>query len=263
MTLESPTPKRSRETLIHLRDESIRRLVAGEKAVERRFQEARLVASLAAGLLLVGFLLVAQWRGNASLERSLERQTDQNLAIIIQEITAENAGIRNEIMALEVRILGAEQETLNRGEVLNEAAKELNALRVMAALEPATGPGVVVRILDPQDVLLPQDFVTLVNELRSGGAEAIGINGVRVGADSGFSGAGTTIELDGTVLARDFEAKAIGDPANLEQALMLPGGLKSTLSTFPGVTVEIERGDSIELPAIAMPEFEYGTPVEG
>lgn len=258
----SPTSKRSRETLVHLRDESIRRLVAGEKAVERRFQEARLIATLAAGVLLVGFLLVAQWRGNASFERSLERQTDQNLAIIIQEITAENATIRNEIMALEVRILGAEQETLNRDEVLNEAAKELNALRVMAALEPAVGPGVIVRIEDPQDVLLPQDFVTLVNELRSGGAEAIAVNGVRVGAQSGFSGEGTTIELDGTVLARDFEASAIGDPANLEQALMLPGGLKSTLSTFPGVKVEIERSEEVELPAIEEPAFEHGEPID-
>ncbi len=260
--MSDPAPKRSRDTLVQFRDESIRRLVAGEKAVERRFQEARLVASLAAGLLLVGFLLVAQWRGNASFERSLDRQTDQNLAIIIQEVTAENAGIRNEIMALQVRLMSAQQETITRGEVLNEAAKELNALRIMAAVEPASGPGLIVRILDPQDVLLPQDFVTLVNELRSGGAEAVAINGVRVGALSGFSGEGTTIELDGTVLARDFEATAIGDPASLEQSLMLPGGLKSTLSTFPGVTVEIERTESVELPAEERSEFEYAQPVD-
>lgn len=236
--------------------------MAGEKAVERRFQEARLTATLAIGVLLVGFLLVAQWRGNATFERSLERQSDQNLAIIIQEITAENSTIRNEILALEGRILSAQRETQDRGEVLNEAAKELNALRVMAALEPAVGPGIVVKISDPQEVLLPQDFVTLVNELRSGGAEALAINGVRVGALSGFSGEGTMVALDGTVLARDYEAKAIGDPAGLEQALALPGGLKSTLSTFPGVTVEIERAEELRVPAAEQPGFEYGQPVE-
>ena len=48
-------------------------------------------------------------------------------------------------MGLELRIAEAERATLNRGEVLNEAAKELNALRVIAGLEAATGPGVRAR----------------------------------------------------------------------------------------------------------------------
>lgn len=255
-------PKRPRETLIHLRDESIRRIMAGEKAVERSFHEARLMATLAAGLLLVGFLLVAQWRGNATLQSSLDRQSDQNLAIIIQQLTTENSSVRSEIMALEVRILSAERDTEDLSEVLNQAARELNGLRVIAALEPAIGPGVVVRITDPDRVLLAQDFVTLIHELRSGGAEAIAVNGVRVGSNSGFSGEGTRIILDGTVLARDFEVRAIGNAQNLDQSLTLPGGVKSTLSTFPGVTVEIEQAEEISVPAMKTPEFVFGEPYE-
>lgn len=255
-------PKRTRDTLVHLRDESIRRIVAGEKAVERSFHEARLMMTLAAGLMLVGFLLVAQWRGNASLESSLDRQSDQNLAIIIQQLTTEHSSLRSEIMALEVRIIAARQDTEDRSEILNQAARELNGLRVLAALEPAVGPGVVIRIADPDHVLLAQDFVTLTHELRSGGAEAIAVNGVRVGANSGFSGDGTRIALDGTILARDFEVRAIGNAQNLDQALTLPGGLKSTLSTFPGVTVEIQQTEEIRVPAIKTPEFAYGEPYD-
>lgn len=257
----TPAPKRSRETLVHIKDASIRSLVAGEKAVERSFHEARLAATLAVGLLLVGFLLVAQWRGNASYESSLDRQSDQNLAIIIQELTAENAGVRNEIMALQIRILAAEQETHDRSEVLNEATKELNALRVIAGLEPAVGPGIVVTIRDDQHVLLPQDFVALVNELRSGGAEAIAVNDRRVVARSGFSGEGTRIELDGVVLSRDFIVNAIGDPVALAQALTLPGGLNSTLSTFPGVWVEIEEADEVAVPSAQADGYHIGVPV--
>ncbi len=259
----STAPKKPRETLVHLKDASIRSLVAGEKAVERSFHEARLLATLAAGLLLVGFLLVAQWRGNASFESSLDRQSDQNLAIIIQELTAENTGIRNEIMALEIRILSAEQETQDRSEVLNEAAKELKALRVIAGLESAVGPGVIVHVKDEERVLLPQDFVALVNELRSGGAEAIAVNDNRVVARSGFSGEGTRIELDGVLLSRDFEVKAIGDPSGLAQALTLPGGLNATLSTFPGVSVEIEEVDEVTVPAAKTESFRLAEPVSG
>jgi uncharacterized protein YlxW (UPF0749 family) len=256
------TSARTRETLAHLRDESVRRLVASEKAVEREFHTARLLVSLAAGLVLVGFLLVAQWRGNATLESSLERLSDQNLAIIIQEITAENSSLRSEIMRLETRIFAAQGETKDRGEVLNEAAKELRAIRLISGLDAASGPGVRIIIVDPQRVLLPQDFVSLVQELRAGGAEAIAVNGVRVGAMSGFSGVDGTIELDGEVLTRDFEVGAVGDPASLEQAIALPGGLKSTLSTFPGVRVDILRLDEVTVSQVAGVAFEFGEPYE-
>ena len=256
------TSARTREALAHLRDESVRRLVASEKAVEREFHTARLLVSLAAGLVLVGFLLVAQWRGNATLESSLERLSDQNLAIIIQEITAENTSLRSEVMRLETRIFAAQSETKDRGEVLNEAARELRAIRLISGLDAASGPGVRITIADPQRVLLPQDFVSLVQELRAGGSEAIEVNGVRVGAMSGFSGMDGTIELDGVVLTRDFEINAVGDPASLEQAIALPGGLKSTLSTFPGVKVDILRLDVVKVSRVAEVTFEFGEPYE-
>jgi uncharacterized protein YlxW (UPF0749 family) len=101
-----------------------------------------------------------------------------------------------------------------------------------------------------------------VHELRAGGAEAIAVNGQRVRATSGFSGTDGTIELDGTVLTREFEVEAVGDPASLEQAVALPGGLRSTLSTFPGVRVDVLRLDGVDVPAGTTPRPEYGEPFE-
>lgn len=246
--MSSPAP-RARQTLTHIRDESIRAIVASERAVERRFNEARLVASLAVAMLLVGFLLVAQWRGNASFSATLDKQSDQNLAILIEDLTTQNSVLRNDVMRLEIRILDAERAGKDRGEVLNDAAKELAGMRAIAGLDPVSGPGVAVAIADPERVLLPQDFVALINELRAGGAEAIGINGVRVVAFSGISGTDGLIRVGNTTLSGDYELLAIGDAANLEQSLALPGGLKATLSTFPGVTVLIDQHETIALPA--------------
>lgn len=258
-----PSQRRPKETLIHLRDESIRRIVESEKAVERRFHEARLTLSLAAGVLLVGFLLVAQWRGNATLGTQLDRQSDQSLAIIIQQLTTENTSLRGEVMRLQVRILEAERETKDRGEVLNEAAKELNAIRVMSGLEPATGPGVTIRIEDQESVLLPQDFVALIHELRAGGAEAITVNGKRITARTGFSEENDRVALGNDPLSRGFVIQAIGEPTALAQSLTLPGGLKSTLSTFPGVSVDVENSDELVLAAAQDPGLSLGRPVEG
>lgn len=257
-------PARSghRERFVYLRDESVKAMRASEQLVERSFNEARLVASLAVGLLLVGFLLVAQMRGQATFSGSLERQSDQNLAIIIEQLTAENNLLRSEVARLEMRLLEAGQATEDRTRLLNEATREINAVGIMAGLEPATGPGIVVKVDDPERVLLPQDFVRMVHELRSGGAEAIAVNGVRVSATSGFTMRGGHIEIDGTALARGYEVIALGQPGNLAQALALPGGLKSTLATFPGVTVTVAEGDVLTVPAATSREFVAGTPVE-
>jgi uncharacterized protein YlxW (UPF0749 family) len=253
---------KTKERITQLKDVSRRRLEAGERVVERSFHKARLLVTLAAGLLLVGFLLVAQWRGNATLTASPERQSDQNLAIIIGQLTTENSALRSEIMRLETRILDAERETKDRSQVFNDAAQELRALRMMTGIEPAVGPGVIVRLVDPERVLLPQDFVALVNELRAAGAEAVAVNDVRVDARAGFTGQDGVIRLGDAVLSREFEVVAIGDPANLEQSLTLPGGLKSTLSTFPGVSVTVERSERLHVPAAREPVFEIGEPVE-
>jgi uncharacterized protein YlxW (UPF0749 family) len=184
------TPARvpSRDKLVQLRDESVKALQASENLVERSFNQARLVASLAAGLLLVGFLLVAQMRGQATFSGSLERQSDQNLAIIIEQLTAENNVLRSEVTRLQMRLLEAGQATEDRARLLNEATKELNAVSVVAGLEAASGPGVVVTIDDSERVLLAQDFVRLVHELRGGGAEAIAVNGVRVSCNERLLG---------------------------------------------------------------------------
>ncbi len=260
--MQQSKPSRTREKLTHLKDVSLRHIAAGERVVERGFQNARLMATLAAALMLAGFMLVAQWRGNAVLAKSPERQTDQNLAIIIQELTSENTALRSEIMRLQTRIIEAERETSDRSQLLNEAAKELQALRAIAGFELVKGPGIHVTLVDDERVLLPQDFVALVNELRAGGAEAVSVNGMRVDALTGFSGGDGTIRVDGTVLAREFKVVAIGNPDNLEQSLTLPGGLKSTLSTFPGVTVVVERRDELTVAAAPEPVFEAGRPVE-
>jgi len=253
----------SRDKLVGFKDEAVKRLHASETMIGRSFNEVRLTASLAVGLLLVGFLLVAQMRGSATLSESLERQSDQNLAIIIQEIAVENNSLRSEVVRLQMRLLEAGKATEDRTQLLNEATKELNAVSLMAGLEPATGSGISVTITDPERVLLPQDFVRLVHELRTGGAEAIAVNGIRVTATSGFAGGNGQVVLDDVVLSRDYEIVAIGEPGNLAQALELPGGLRSTLSTFPGVDVTIvQEVDDLFVPAARHPEFEAGSPVE-
>jgi uncharacterized protein YlxW (UPF0749 family) len=246
-------PGTSKERFKSIREASVRTIVASEKAVERvverQFQAARLVASLAVGLFLVGFLLVAQWRGVESLEEDLESQSDQELAVIVQELATGNDELRREALRLEQRIAEVERSEEGQATVLNEAVRELQALRVLSGLEEATGPGVSVRVSDPQGVILARDLVSVVNELKAAGAEAIAVDGLRVGATSGFVQAADGIRLDGASLDDSILIEAIGEPQTLSQALGMPGGVVASLGSFPGVTVDVREREDVTLAA--------------
>jgi uncharacterized protein YlxW (UPF0749 family) len=250
----------SRRAMLVIRDESMRAIRASEAAAKRTFQDARLKTSLAIGLVLVGFLLVAQWRGVHTSTSSLEGQSDQNLAIIISEMSTENSSMRNEILRLETQMLQADRDEKGRSDVLNQAAREIDNLRVLSGSEGARGPGVVVTISDPAGALLPQDVVNVVEELRAAGAEAIALNGVRLQATSGFGRRGHKLTVAGTDIVSPLAFMAIGDAGNLRQALELPGGLKATLSAFPEVRVTIDTRVDLEVPAASASGRKISTP---
>jgi uncharacterized protein YlxW (UPF0749 family) len=250
----------SRRAMHVIRDESLRAVKASEEAARRTFLEARLRASLAIGLVLVGFLLVAQWRGVRTSVSSLEGQSDQNLAIIISEMTAENSSMRNEILRLETQLLKANSDEAGRSEVLDQAAREIESLRVLAGFEGARGPGIVVTVRDSSGVLLPQDLVNVVQELRAAGAEAMSVNGVRLEATTGFSMQGEHLAAGDMELTQPYRFVAIGDAGNLQQAIELPGGLAAALKAFPEVGVAVEKKDPLDVPPGAAATYTFGKP---
>src|SRR6478609_4494411 len=89
---------------------------------------------------------------------------------------------------------------------LAEAKERARSLGVLAGTVPDTGPGVVVRIADPEQKVTAAVLLDTVQELRDAGAEAIQIDDVRVVAQTAFvDGPGAQqVSADGQVLARPF-----------------------------------------------------------
>ncbi|GAB4273968.1 MAG: DUF881 domain-containing protein [Coriobacteriia bacterium] len=240
-------------------------LVRSEKAIERvvgaQVIRARLVMSLALLLFLVGFLLVAQWRGADTLDSRLAAQEDQELAAVVQQLSQENDALRREVLRLEERIEEAEATEASQRSVLNEAARELQSLRVVSGAEAATGPGVTVRVSDPGGVLLASDLVLLVNEAKAAGAEAMSLGGARLTATTGIAQTDDGIAVDGKVLSGSVVLACIGDPDLIRQGLEMPGGVVSSLAGYPGVTVQVLEQESLTLPAATLEPMVWGEPV--
>lgn len=120
-----------------------------------------------------------------------------------------------------------------------------------------TGPGVIVTlndskkdastVLNASDLLVHDaDVLSVINELKNAGAEAISINDQRLVPTSSIVCGGNIIQINGEKIGAPFIIKAIGLPEQLA-ALSRPGGY---LEILKGATVgvDLKKSNSITIP---------------
>lgn len=199
-----------------------------------------LVALLCA---LLGFAIVVQVRQTRSDEFALLRQDD--LVRLLDEIT-----IRNDQLESEQAQLTLDRNDLRSGADA-QAVAERNAevQGILAGTVPVMGPGVELLVREQGRVVPASAWVNLVEELRNAGAEAIEIDGVRVGASTWFSDVDGGVVVDGVALTSPITVLAIGDPQTIDVALQIPGGALATLRTNDALTTLGSR-ERVEILAV-------------
>lgn len=199
-----------------------------------------LVALLCA---LLGFAIVVQVRQTRSDEFALLRQDD--LVRLLDEIT-----IRNDQLESEQAQLTLDRNDLRSGADA-QAVAERNAevQGILAGTVPVEGPGVELLVREQGRVVPASAWVNLVEELRNAGAEAIEIDGVRVGASTWFSDVDGGVVVDGVALTSPITVLAIGDPQTIDVALQIPGGALATLRTNDALTT-LDSRERVEILAV-------------
>jgi uncharacterized protein YlxW (UPF0749 family) len=216
-------------------------------------------------LLLAGFLFVVQIRADQALRAAaaLPSRRLEDLSVLLRRQQEADRSLQDELASLrrkldDYRAAEAGGETM-AGQMRHEVAQ----LRFELGREPAQGPGLVVTVAAaPKRVVTPQaqDVSAVVNELWSAGAEAISVNGVRVLATEGFAADPAGVRFRRWVLRDPFKIVAIGDPATLEGALLVRGGIVDGLDGV-GLGVTISRSRHLDVPASdASIGFRYAHP---
>jgi uncharacterized protein YlxW (UPF0749 family) len=233
----------------------------GSGAASRGPVAARALVALSVGV--VGFLVAAQLGTTRRNTENLAAESESDLTRIFSSLNEESAALRDEISQLRLE-LAALQSSAERDQLARDASqRQLADLQILAGVVPARGPGVAVRIADPNGVFEFEQLLDLVQELRDAGAEAISVNGRRVGGSTAFSARGKAVTLDGQEVAQPYEVLAIGDPATLEVGLKIPGGAIDTLDALEGTKVGVERRSDVRVPALDHPpEFKSARPLE-
>jgi uncharacterized protein YlxW (UPF0749 family) len=213
-----------------------KRVLRGSRRAAKLLPRPRLTrAHLLAGLLLglLGFSLVVQARQTQS--EGLSSLNQSELVRILDTVTN-----RAERLDAQTRDLQRTSQELRSGSDQAAAAERatrarLEVLGILAGTLPAEGPGITLQIDDPAAAVDAAQLLDITQELRDAGAEAIQVGSVRVVAETSFvdvetsSGDEAGVIVDGSTLRPPFTFTAIGDPATLDTALDIPGGVLETL----------------------------------
>jgi uncharacterized protein YlxW (UPF0749 family) len=236
-----------------------------EAPTDTRPPRARRAVRLRAGALigvltaLLGFAIAVQVRANSSTD-SLAGLREDDLIGILDNQNARADRLRQQITELQ-RSLRQLQDSGDRSAAAREQAQqEADALGVLLGTLPATGPGVIVRISDPDNKLRAEDLLDVVEELRGAGAEAISFGPVRVSTGTAFTDDAGSVAVDGTLLSAPYEVLAIGEAKTLDTALNIPGGAAATLRAAGGDLQVSERARVDITVTRALPTPKYAVP---
>jgi uncharacterized protein YlxW (UPF0749 family) len=208
--------------------------------------------AVAAMALVLGVLVVSQFRSREAFSRTLQQETPESLATLIANLNDRNRQLQVEIFDLRLRLDRAQSSVSGGQGSLDESEKQLAQLRVFSARSAVTGPGIGVRVDGQFDERALSD---LVNELRNAGAEAIAVNDSRVGPRSWFGpGSSGTLVVDGTEVRGPWIVRAIGDPEVLYVAMTRTGGIVGQFELiYQRTRFTVGRETTLDLPAVTSP----------
>jgi uncharacterized protein YlxW (UPF0749 family) len=211
---------------------------------------------------MVGFLLVSQIRGTQPFRQKLQAEDEGDLTRILASLSTEADSLRDEISSLKLQLLTLQTSNQRDTSAATAADDQLKALEVLSGTVAVTGPGITLTIDDPSGAVAYDTMIDIVQELRDAGAEAIGVNDVRVGVTSNFAERDGKVTLDDTTLSAPFRVNAIGQGATLEGGLKIPGGAIDTLTALRDVHPTVLRTAKLVIPALAKPPaFRVARPV--
>lgn len=214
-------------------------------------------------LALFAMAVVMQIRVSAQDDTytSLRRS---DLVQMLDGLTQETRRLEAELTELEQTrdelLTGQDSERVAR----EQAEKRLTTMQILGGTVPVEGPGVVIRISDPEGKVGVDVVLNAIGEMRDAGAEVIEFNdSIRLVTSSWVAHGPDGLVIDGKPLTTPIKMEVIGDPHALEEGARFRGGLVSEItSPRVGGHVTVTRSELIEINALHEPqENQYAEPV--
>ena len=221
--------------------------------------------------VLLGFLLALQLKSvklNAAADTTNAGRLE-TLQELYNAMSDQKEGLEQQVdqMQAELDTYRNQAADGSGGEALKA---EVDRLEMIAGLTDVEGPGVTVIMQDSTAVnttgdeadylIHDNDLLSVINELRSAGAEAISLNGERMLSTSEVRCTGAVVTVNGRRYAAPYIIFAIGDPTTLYNALTMRNGVVDVLSQWK-IDVQVTMSDKLLIPKYnGVVEMQYAKP---
>nr|WP_204331363.1 DUF881 domain-containing protein [Geodermatophilus sabuli] len=183
---------------------------------------------------------------------------------------------------LQVQVTAARDDELAATSDGRRALDALTDAELGAAVLPVSGPGLLVTLAnaepdadsdpvggageeDPRGRVRDGDLQLVVNALWAAGAEAVAINGQRLGPTTAIRFAGEAVLVDFRPVTNPYLISAIGDPDTLRSRFLGSPevGALAVISESFGLRFEFAQEDELAVPAGSSLELRAARPVSG
>lgn len=252
-------------------------------AARRQGREPRRsTAVLAIGLLLLGVVLAAAYRGTIRQAPESERAR-QALVTDVRNGSALSDALQRRAETLSGQLVRERDAALTTSRSGDRAGVEVRTLEEAAAQRPVHGPGVVVvagdaatgdqvdpatgqRVpaqADDNGRLRDRDLQSLVNALWAAGAESISVGGERLAPTTTIRAAGEAILVDLRPVPSPYTIEAIGDPATLLPRFADSEAARrfQSYTGLYGIQFSVREAKDLRLRAATGPDLRYASPV--
>ncbi len=217
--------------------------------------------SISVVCVILGILLALQLKSvkeNGSVD-DLSAMRIQTLQELLDEGREDKDRLEERIKELEEEIQ-AYREAAADENVGNDQAllSEIEHWKKAAGMTDVVGPGVEIVLNDSTSVnttgeeanylIHDSDILSVVNELRDAGAEALSLNGHRILATTEIRCSGSVVSINGRRTSAPFVIDAIGDTDTMFNALMMRNGVVDVLKQW-SIQVEVMEVDELLIKA--------------
>lgn len=141
-----------------------------------------------------------------------------------------------------------------------EKEEQIKNNNMLIGLTDVQGEGIIITLKDNTNVTADSlsitddvsyylvhdgDLISIVNELKNAGAEAISINDQRIVSTTSITCQGNVISVNNEKVSSPFVIKAIGSSSYMNSALTRPGGLMASLSSY--LITSVKQSNNVEI----------------
>lgn len=208
---------------------------------------------------------------------------EQVRAALVAEVRGESATtdrLAAELAALRTDVTAARDDALAATTVGQRALDRLETAELTAGVRPVAGPGLQVTLADaepdadedpvggtaqadPRGQVRDGDLQLVVNALWASGAEAVDIDGQRLGPTTAIRFAGEAVLVDFRPVTTPYLVSAVGDPATLRSRFLASPEVNAlaVISETYGLRFEFAQEEELVLSAGSPPELRFAAAV--